>query len=72
MTNVFESESTRYLVVVNSEGQYSLWPEFVDVPAGWDVVFGPSGRQGCLDRIAATWVDMRPVSLVSAMDGPDA
>ncbi|MFD9477501.1 MULTISPECIES: MbtH family protein [Streptomyces] len=70
MSNPFESEDGRYLVVVNRENQHSLWPDFADVPAGWEVVFGPSGRQGCLEYITVNWTDMRPASLVSAMEQP--
>lgn len=54
---------------MNDEGQYSLWPEFADVPDGWAVVSGPDGRQECLDYVNANWTDMRPKSLIEAMDG---
>ncbi|MFG1645083.1 MbtH family protein [Amycolatopsis sp. NPDC049252] len=68
MTNPFEDPEGTYLVLVNAENQHSLWPEPVDVPAGWSVVFGPSGRQACLDHVEANWTDMRPKSLADAMD----
>ncbi|WP_329047670.1 MbtH family protein [Amycolatopsis sp. NBC_01488] len=68
MTNPFEDPSGTYLVLVNAENQHSLWPEFVDVPAGWTVTFGPAGRQECLDHVEANWTDMRPKSLADAMD----
>ena len=68
MTNPFEDENGEFLVLVNDEGQYSLWPGFRDVPAGWATV-GPRGkRQECLDWIEATWTDMRPKSLIEAME----
>jgi len=72
MTNPFEDPDGTYLVVVNDEGQHSLWPEFVDVPAGWATVHGPSGRRSCLDYVEAHWTDMRPRSLVDAMAQHDA
>jgi MbtH protein len=34
MTSPFENEDGTYLVLVNDEGQHSLWPEFAPVPAG--------------------------------------
>jgi len=37
MTNPFENPEGRYLVLVNGEGQHSLWPSFCEVPAGWTV-----------------------------------
>ncbi|BAU88350.1 MbtH family protein [Streptomyces laurentii] len=67
MTNPFENADGRYLVLVNDEGQHSLWPDFAEVPAGWEVAFGESDRQACLDHIEANWTDMRPKSLVRAM-----
>lgn len=67
MTNPFEDEDGDFLVLVNHEDQYSLWPSFRDVPAGWKAV-GPRGkRQVCLDWIETTWTDMRPRSLIEAM-----
>ncbi|GAB3896563.1 MbtH family protein [Kibdelosporangium lantanae] len=68
MTNPFEDENGRYYVLVNDEGQHSLWPTFVDVPAGWTVAFGEESRQACLDHVERTWTDMRPKSLVAFMD----
>ncbi len=68
MTNPFEDPDADYLVLVNDEGQHSLWPTFVDVPEGWNQVFGASPRQDCLDYIEANWTDMRPKSLIEAME----
>jgi MbtH protein len=67
MTNPFEDPDASYLVLVNEEGQHSLWPAFAAVPDGWRSVFGESGRQECLDYIEKSWLDMRPRSLVEAM-----
>jgi MbtH protein len=68
MTNPFEDEDANYLVLRNEEGQFSLWPTFVDVPDGWELVFGEAARQTCLDFIEKTWTDMRPKSLIDAMN----
>ncbi|GHF69350.1 MbtH protein [Streptomyces mashuensis] len=68
MSNPFEDNDAQYRVLVNDEGQHSLWPDFADVPAGWTVVHGPAGRQECLDHVEANWTDMRPKSLAEAMD----
>ncbi len=67
-TNPFEDEDGEYCVLVNHENQHSLWPTFREVPAGWKKV-GPTGkRQECLDYIEEVWTDMRPKSLVEAME----
>ena len=64
-TNPFEDENGTYVVLVNDEGQHSLWPAYIDAPAGWIVAFGENTRQSCLDYIDANWTDMRPRSLVA-------
>jgi MbtH protein len=68
MANPFDDADGTFLVLVNDEGQYSLWPEYLEVPAGWHTVHGPAARQSCVDHIEANWTDMRPKSLVAAMD----
>ncbi|WP_217545220.1 MbtH family NRPS accessory protein [Streptomyces sp. GbtcB6] len=68
MTNPFEDPDAEYLVLRNAEHQYSLWPVFVDLPGGWDVVFGAAPRDDCDAYIEATWTDMRPKSLTDAMN----
>ena len=68
MTNPFENPEGVYLVLVNDENQHSLWPQFVDVPAGWTTVFGPDTRPACLDYIETHWTDLRPRSLAEFMD----
>jgi uncharacterized protein YbdZ (MbtH family) len=66
--NPFDDENGNFLVIVNDEGQYSVWPSFRDVPAGWTET-GPQGsRRECLDWIETNWTDMRPRSLVESME----
>ncbi|UNO41479.1 MbtH family protein [Streptomyces sp. MST-110588] len=67
MSNPFENDEATYLVLVNKEGQHSLWPSFAEVPEGWDVAFGPKLRQECLEYVNTNWTDMRPKSLIEAM-----
>lgn len=62
MADPFENEDASYLVLVNHVGQHSLWPEVIDVPRGWRVVFGGSGRRECLGYIEANWTDIKPAS----------
>jgi MbtH protein len=71
-TNPFEDEDAKYLVLINDEGQHSLWPVFADVPDGWEVIFGEDGRQECLDFIEKNWTDMRPNSLIRQMEADAA
>lgn len=69
MPNPFEDPDSKYIVLINDEGQYSLWPHFIAVPAGWTVAHPPDTRQVCLDYINEHWTDMRPKSLIKAMNG---
>ncbi|MFA1551822.1 MbtH family protein [Actinomadura chokoriensis] len=69
MANPFEDPDGTYLVLVNDEGQHSLWPSFAEVPAGWTVAKDEDTRQACLDYINENWTDMRPKSLIEAMGG---
>ncbi len=66
-TNPFEDPESSYLVLINDEEQFSLWPEFADVPAGWRTLYGPAERSAALDYITEHWTDMRPRSLRDAM-----
>jgi MbtH protein len=68
MTNPFDDADATFLVLVNDENQHSLWPHFAEVPAGWSVAFGPEGRSACLEYVNTHWLDMRPASLVRAMN----
>lgn len=68
MTNPFEDADGTYLVLMNDENQYSLWPAFIDVPAGWRVAHFHDTRQACLDYIDTRWTDMRPQSLINTMN----
>ncbi|MGH4022104.1 MAG: MbtH family protein [Pseudonocardiaceae bacterium] len=67
-TNPFDDENGTFYALINDEGQYSLWPTFADVPAGWTVVHGAGSRQSCLDYVEEHWTDMRPKSLIEQME----
>jgi cytochrome P450 len=65
MTNPFDVQGAEFSVLVNAEGQHSLWPTFAEVPAGWTVVHGPDTRDGARRWVDEHWTDMRPRSLAS-------
>lgn len=62
-----EEDTTIYHVVVNHEEQYSIWPEYKEVPKGWRTVGITGPKQECLDYIKEVWTDMRPLSLRKQM-----
>jgi len=68
MTNPFEDENGVYHVLVNAEGQHSLWPSTIKVPDGWRIVHESDTRAACLAFIERHWTDMRPNSLIRQMN----
>lgn len=64
MTNPFENEGGNFFVLKNHENQFSLWPEKIAIPEGWNAVCGPIVKAECLAFIEREWVDMRPKTLV--------
>jgi MbtH protein len=52
-----------YRVVVNDEGQYSIWLANRDLPPGWREEGKRGSREECLAHIEQVWTDMRPLSL---------
>ncbi len=65
MSNPFERDDIDFLVLVNDEGQHSLWPRTIAVPDGWRMVFGPAARTVCVDHVEREWTDIRPARLVA-------
>lgn len=70
MTNPFDKTEDLFVVLVNDEGQHSLWPKFAAVPAGWSKVFGPEAKGACLAYVDSNWTDMTPKSLVHRPNPP--
>jgi MbtH protein len=69
MSNPFDDDTAEFVVLVNEENQHSLWPVAIEVPPGWSVVHERDSRQACLDYVERHWTDLRPASLIAAMDG---
>jgi len=63
VSNPFDDENGKFLVLVNDEDQHSLWPAFAEVPSGWNVALGESTREAALAYVESEWTDMRPRSL---------
>ncbi len=63
-----EASEITYLVVVNHEEQYSIWPDYKAIPGGWRTVGKTGNKDECLAYIKEVWTDMRPLSLRKLMD----
>jgi MbtH protein len=69
MSDDQEEDATLYRVVVNDEEQYSIWPEYKEIPAGWRDAGKQGSKADCLAYIKEVWTDMRPLSLRKQMGG---
>lgn len=60
-------DDINYQVLVNGEGQYSLWPADKEVPAGWEPDGTVGTKEECTAHVDEVWTDMRPRSLREQM-----
>lgn len=58
--NPFDDEQHLFVVLQNSQQQYSLWPVFAALPAGWHQVFGPQQRAACIEYVEQHWTSINP------------
>ncbi|MEW2290151.1 MbtH family NRPS accessory protein [Streptomyces sp. NPDC047841] len=66
-----QTRANPYLVVVNDEEQYSIWPAGRRIPDGWRAEGDARPKEECLRHIEEVWTDMRPRSLRDAMDAAE-
>jgi MbtH protein len=63
MSHEEHEDTTSYQVVVNDEGQYSIWPVGRENPVGWNDAGFQGLKADCLAYIERVWTDLRPASL---------
>jgi MbtH protein len=68
MANPFDNDDGQFFVLVNEEGQHSLWPDHLYVPAGWTKVGPHADKKTCMAWVDEHWTDMRPLSLIRQME----
>jgi len=56
-------ETSVFIVVVNDEGQYSIWLAAIPIPRGWKNAGMRGSREECLEYIESVWTDMTPMSV---------
>ena len=58
-----EDSEAEYTVIINHEEQYSIWPNWKAVPAGWRMAGKTGTKPECLAYVNEVWTDIRPLSL---------
>lgn len=51
-SNPFDNPQGQFAILRNGPGQYSLWPQQCDLPAGWHVVCEPQSQEACQEWLA--------------------
>ncbi|MBO0733592.1 MAG: MbtH family NRPS accessory protein [Methylocapsa sp.] len=67
-----EADGEVYTVIANHEEQYSIWPVWKAIPAGWQSAGKMGLKEECLAYVNEVWTDMRPLSLRSEMGNESA
>lgn len=49
--NPFDAPEQPFLVLTNELKQLSLWPENIQLPLGWQTIYGPDSRNSCVDFV---------------------
>ncbi|MBK7075030.1 MAG: MbtH family NRPS accessory protein [Myxococcales bacterium] len=63
MSDDAREDGQLYVVVINHEEQYSIWPNDRELPLGWKADGTSGTKAACLAYIQSVWTDMRPMSL---------
>ena len=65
---VAQNDPVKYMVVINHEEQYSIWPVDAKLETGWKTVGDPCVKDQCRNYIRGVWTDMRPRNIDRAID----
>jgi MbtH protein len=62
------TDGLRYRVVRNQQGQYSIWPDDREPPAGWDDAGFGGTEAECAAHVDQVWTDLTPSGLRRGRD----
>lgn len=71
MTNPFDDPAGVFHVLVNDEGQHSLWPDFALVPRGWRPVLRSASQDEATAYVDQHWTSLQPSSLAASSGSAD-
>jgi MbtH protein len=64
---VFDDETATFIVLLNHEEQFSIWPLGWEIPSGWRQAGFSGLKPECLAHIEEVWTDIRPLGLRVAL-----
>ncbi|WP_371029922.1 MbtH family NRPS accessory protein [Pseudoclavibacter sp. JSM 162008] len=56
----WDDAGAQFQVLRNVHREYSLWPDFADIPKGWESVFGPAAKRDCRAYLAREHPEREP------------
>jgi MbtH protein len=59
----YDDDDAIFDVLTNHEGQYSLWPDGLSLPSGWEPAGFRGPKHACCVYVDEVWTDLRPRSL---------
>ena len=68
INDIEREDTTIYKVVMNHDEQYSIWPDYKQIPQGWNYAGKTGPKAECLAYVKEVWTDMRPLSLRKKME----
>lgn len=57
--DTFDEANGPFLVLINAQREYSLWPEHLETPGGWVIEFGPAAKNQCCQHIEQRWLSLQ-------------
>jgi MbtH protein len=61
--------SEDWVVLINTQEQYALYPSDLDLPGGWRPAGFTGSEQDCRTYVDEHWTDMRPLDVRRSVDG---
>lgn len=59
-SNPFDNPQGLFAILQNDQGQYSLWPQQCELPAGWHVVCEAQSQEACQQWLVGHWQTLEP------------
>ncbi|AFJ46485.1 MbtH family protein [Shimwellia blattae] len=68
-SNPFDDPNGQFYILMNTSGEYSLWPDYCPLPAGWNKVCEPQPQALCVSWLAGHWQALTPQTWSATGEG---